>query len=240
MDYSVRRSRRARHVWLRLAGSDELVVTVPQRFDVRRVPGIIESNREWIRRTVERLASRRSPEAAPVAVSLPRCISLSAAGRDWAVEYRETNSRRVAVVERTGSCLLVSGAVSDHEACRRALLRWLRRTARAYLSQLLLDLAAERGFAQPRVMVRSQRTRWASCSRGGTISLNLRLLFVAPALMRHVMLHELCHLTRMDHSKAFWTLLERHDPDWREHRRMLRAAWSSVPDWVTSPIPSHP
>lgn len=212
------------------------MVVVPERFDLRRVPGIVNSRREWIRRSVERLASQREVGEMPALVDLPTHIVLCAVGREWSVEYRQTESQRVIVVERTGSRLLVSGAIADHEACRRGLLRWLRRVARANLSRCLLDLAVERGFAAPRVAVRSQRTRWASCSHRGSISLNVRLMFLEPALMRHVMLHELCHTRRMDHSQAFWELLERHDPDWRRHRQMLRAAWKIVPGWATLPL----
>jgi hypothetical protein len=50
------------------------------------------------------------------------------------------------------------------------------------------------------------------------------------------MLHELCHTSRMDHSDQFWSMLERHDPDWRQHRRQLRAAWHDVPLWLTSDV----
>jgi len=46
------------------------------------------------------------------------------------------------------------------------------------------------------------------------------------------MLHELCHTVRMDHSKHFWELLARHDPEWQSHRRQLPTAWRNVPAWL--------
>lgn len=236
MDYAIRRSRRARHVWLKLTVSGELVVVVPQRFDVRLIPGVVASNSEWIRRAAARVALCRSGEKEASIVPLPGHVHLPAIGGEWTVEYRETRSYRVSTAELPGRRLLVSGATADVEACREALLRWLRRTARAHLVLRLQETAAANGFSLRGVTVRSQRTRWASCSRNGSISLNLRLLFVDSALVRHVMLHELCHTIQMNHSGKFWTLLERYDPDCRMHRRMLRAQWKQIPGWLTAPV----
>jgi predicted metal-dependent hydrolase len=232
MEYVIRRNPRARHVWLRFDRDGGLIVVVPRRFDARRVPEIVQSNHEWIQRHAERVASRREARGIASPVSLPEVVVLTSIGQEWMVEYRETSATRVRVMEGGVGRIIVVGAIADTEACRMALWRWLRRTAHRCLSPMLCELARENGFATPRLTVRSQRTRWASCSRNGAISLNVRLLFVAPELVRHVMLHELCHTRRMDHSAQFWSLLEGLDPGWKEHRHRLRAAWHLVPTWL--------
>ena len=237
MDYTIRRSPRARHVWLRFTGSGELVVVVPRRFDMRRVPGVVESNREWIQRVGMRVAARREASTQADPCALPDRIHLSATGREWTVEYRATGASRVTAVDRPDRRLVVTGATGNVEACRAALVRWLYRVAKAQLVVRVHEIAAEAGFTVGRIAIRSQSTRWASCSRQATVSLNVRLLFVDPELVRHVMLHELCHTVRMDHSRKFWALLERYDPDWHEHRRRLRAEWKCVPGWLTASSP---
>jgi len=231
MDYEIRRSQRARHVWLRFNREGGLVVVVPRRFDARRVPGIVASHHDWVRRNAARAADRCRAGIAGSPAALPELITLLALGEEWRVEYRETSGTRVRAVEGHGGRLVVSGATSDADACRQALSRWLRRSAHRRLGPLLRDVASEHGFALPRITVRTQRTRWASCSRGGAISLNARLLFVTPDLVRHVMLHELCHTRCMDHSANFWGMMRDLDPEWRQHRIELRAAWHAVPPW---------
>ncbi len=235
ISYSIRRSTRARHVWLRFSKSGELVVVVPKRFDIGRVASIVDANRLWIERAAVRVNARREALEDSVQVALPQRIVLPALDREWAVEYRPTNSPGVRVVERPGNRLVLYGKTSQHEQCRDALCRWFRRKGHASLVPLLQELAATRGFTVTRVTVRSQRTRWASCSRNRAISLNIRLLFVPPELVRHVMLHELCHTKKMDHTQGFWELVAHHDPNWREHRRRLRMGWRSLPGWLTSP-----
>lgn len=234
LDYTIRRSPRARHVWLRFTGSGGLVVVVPQRFDVRRVPAVVAANSEWIERAAHRMAKRRQETFQAEPCALPDRIRLDSEGREWTVRYRITSSQRVTVVAHPGDVLDVRGATSDADACRRALVRWLYRVAKARFIVRVHEIATEAGFTVGRIAIRSQSTRWASCSRSATISLNIRLLFAAPELVRHVVLHELCHTMRMDHSDAFWSLLEKHDSDWRAHRSRLRAAWRDVPGWVTT------
>ncbi len=238
MDYTVRQSARARHVWLRFSPLGELIVVVPKRFDVRRIPGIVEQNCNWITRAATRVKERREALDQKTPLTLPSRIDLPALALQWIVEYRPEASMRVTLSERESGRLVLSGKTDDHEACQAALLRWLHRRARDFLVPELTAVASQCGFSISRVMIRSQRTRWGSCSRRGTISLNVRLLFVSPDLVRHVMLHELCHTKQMNHSPGFWSLLEQHDPRWRDYRRRLRATWQQLPAWLNRTAPS--
>jgi len=223
-----------------------LEVVIPRRFDHRQVPALVESKRDWIERAAVRVglraeARRRRLELDPP--TLPERIVLPAVGEEWLVEYRPgpshqaaqrnvARSTRTAVHERTGRRLLVSGDLDDFEACRQALCRWLRRRATNVLVPWVADAALRHRLEYGRVSVRQQRTRWASCSRQKTISLNARLLFLQRDLVEYVVLHELCHTAEMNHSPRFWARLKKHDPDCHAHRMLLRAAAASVPTWV--------
>ena len=94
--------------------------------------------------------------------------------------------------------------------------------ARQELPPRVLELARVHGLTVTRVTVRNQRSRWGSCSRRGTISLNWRLL-QAPATVRdYVILHELMHLREPNHSAAFWRLVAQVCPEYRPARQWLR------------------
>lgn len=73
-----------------------------------------------------------------------------------------------------------------------------------------------------RLTVRNQATRWGSCSSKRCISLNWRLILIEPKLQDYVILHELAHLTEMNHSKRFWELLDYYDPLRRKHEADLK------------------
>jgi len=100
--------------------------------------------------------------------------------------------------------------------------RDLRVRANRELPARLIELAAQHGLTVARVSVRNQRWRWGSCSRRGHICLNWRLVTMPPWVRDYVMLHELMHLKRMDHSPRFWKLVERVCPDFKAARCWLR------------------
>jgi predicted metal-dependent hydrolase len=100
--------------------------------------------------------------------------------------------------------------------------RALREQARLELPSRLLELAAQHGLAVSRVSIRNQRARWGSCGRDGHICLNWRLVLMPPAVREYVLIHELMHLRRMDHSPAYWRLVAEVCPGYRAARDWLR------------------
>lgn len=100
--------------------------------------------------------------------------------------------------------------------------------ARAELPRRLMELAALHGQQVSRISIRDQRTRWGSCARDGHICLNWRLVVMPDWVRDYVMIHELMHLERMDHSAAYWRLVAAACPAFREARQWLRAHGSEL------------
>jgi hypothetical protein len=86
----------------------------------------------------------------------------------------------------------------------------------------VLELAARHGLTVRRITVRNQKSRWGSCSRCGTISLNWRLIQTPAFVSDYICLHELVHLRQMNHSPGFWREMERVCPDYRTARHWLK------------------
>ena len=105
---------------------------------------------------------------------------------------------------------------------RPAVERHLRRLAALELPPLVLQMAALHQVPVQRVTIRNQRSRWGSCSRRGTISLNWRLVQTLPSVRDYLILHELAHLKEMNHSRRFWDVVARLCPGYREAERWLK------------------
>ena len=104
----------------------------------------------------------------------------------------------------------------------------LQTRADVELPARLLELAAVHGLAVSRVTVRNQRTRWGSCGRDGHITLNWRLTLMPEWVRDYVMVHELMHLRRLDHSSHYWRLVAEVYPDHGKARKWLRVHGPSL------------
>jgi len=94
--------------------------------------------------------------------------------------------------------------------------------AKSRLVGRLKYLAEKHGFTYNRVFIRNQRTRWGSCSHKNNISLNMKLVLLPEELMDYVILHELVHIHRKDHSKAFWTEMDEFVGNGKKVSSMLK------------------
>lgn len=84
------------------------------------------------------------------------------------------------------------------------------------------------GVNYGRITIRSQRTRWGSCSSKGNLNFNCLLTQVPEHVMDYVVVHELCHLIEMNHSKRFWNLVEQIMPDYKACRKWLKDNGNSL------------
>jgi len=131
--------------------------------------------------------------------------------------------REYAWIEKQRARLAGQRAASACEPMPNEIERELRNRAKRELPGRLLELAARHALTVTRVSVRNQRWRWGSCSRNGHICLNWRLVQMPDAVRDYVMIHELMHLRRMDHSPKFWKLVEAACPTFQTSRAYLRS-----------------
>jgi hypothetical protein len=213
IDYTIRRSGRARRVRVTVDPARGIEVVLPQRAPEREAAAAIRELRPWIERRVAELARARAAVAA----------------RGATVPYLGEGLRLVGQPGRTrahrrGDALLVP----DGGAQRPAIERFYRRAARAEVTVRLDRACAEAGTSYSSLTIRGQRTRWASCSPSGGMSFNWRLLLAPEPVLEYVVWHEVCHLEVLDHSPRFWRLVESRCPGYREQVQWLRRHGSTL------------
>ena len=224
-DYNIRESRRARQVTIKVSSWTGREVVVPVGFKRSEIPKILQSKARWIQRSLARTHPVEE-------LARPESVCLGMLDETWSAEYSPSPDQRVQVLEQPGNVLRLTGSVEDPVVVAGALNRWLQKRAKNVLVPWLGRLSEELALPFSRVSVRRQKTKWGSCSADRSISLNRNLLFLPEPMARYVLVHELCHVRRLDHSKRFWRLLETFEPNARQTAVKVRLDADSVPRWA--------
>jgi predicted metal-dependent hydrolase len=217
------RDARARRIKL-LVSERGARLTVPPRASLREAERFLAGHLDWLALQLE----RRAPPPARPLLDFESSATLPLRGAALPVTWREGRSLRV---DRDADGMTITRspqarAASLRLAVKEFYLGEARRDVGRWLPRYLPELPRP-----PRlVRLRPLRSLWGSLSPDDALSLDLALVLGPPAAFEYVLVHELCHLIRADHSRAFWREVERRCPDWRAHRAWFRGEGLAMKD----------
>jgi predicted metal-dependent hydrolase len=201
--YFIRQSAKAKNLRLKVTPQEGLCVIVPCGFDASKIAAILEQKKDWSTEALAQAQARRRFLEPDQAQHLPEQLDLRAIGEVWSVVYRQDETKAGLWLDAGRGELTITGAHFERAAVLGKLKEWLRMRVRETLFPLARGLADKHQLGLRGLLVKSQRTRWASCSASKNLSLNTKLLFLSPDLVRYVLIHELCHTVHMNHSRCF-------------------------------------
>jgi predicted metal-dependent hydrolase len=208
----LRRSGQARRISLRISQLDgRVTLTLPKRCPEAEALDFAAQKETWIRK---HLQARTPDETVGLGASIPF--------QGQMVQIVSGPGRRVQVLE---GALVVPGA-PDRVAAR--LGGFLKQTARGRLAAASDHYAATLGRPYERLSIRDTRSRWGSCSSSGGLMYSWRLIMAPSEVLDYVAAHEVAHLQEMNHSPAFWDVVQRLYGDYKDARAWLRREGSDL------------
>jgi predicted metal-dependent hydrolase len=209
---AVRVSARARSYRLSIPHSGGPVLTVPSHGRWGEAEAFLNRQTGWL--------EARLKHAAP-AVSFAEGAVIPLRGVDHVLVATGKLRGRVEPQHgATGPSLLIPGEPEHHA---RRLIDWMKTEAHGDLSARCTIHARRLGVSFKSISMRSQATRWGSCSSRGSLNFNWRLVMAPPFVLDYVAAHEVAHLVEMNHSQAFWDTVERTLPEMDRGRAWLKA-----------------
>ncbi len=208
--YTLKRSSKRRSIGLRVDHRG-LTVSVPQRASERWLADVLQDRAHWV---VEKLDGWQARK--PVAMQWSDGEIIPYRGEILTLRVGD----RAAPVSHLGDELWVYG---DAARIEKLVDKWYRQHAVSLFAERMAYYAPLLNVSPLAIKLSTAKTRWGSCTSGGTIRLNLQLIKLPQYLLDYVVVHELAHLRQMNHSAAFWALVAGVCPDYATLRCELKA-----------------
>ena len=224
LEYTLRRVPHRKNILISLDWTTGITVVAPEDIEEAQIEFILRKKASWILRKSAELEQIKplliqhqfiSGEKFPY---LGRQYRLSVNSRDdvTTVSLTFQNGRFVATVPKASS------PEEREPQLRQAFRQWYITHGLLKVRQRVDIFAPRLGVQTTKVVVKDQKTRWGSCSNRGTININWRVLMAPMRIVDYVVVHELAHLLRADHSPAFWSIVASIMPDYVERKEWLR------------------
>lgn len=215
ISYTLKRSSRRRSIGLRIDDRG-LTVCVPRRASEKWLHSVLQDKADWV---LEKLDGWRIRK--PVEVRWADGETIPYKGEP--LTLRVEQGLFAAPAHRLGSELrvfVVNGGEAAH--IEQIVQRWYRDEAEQLFAERAAHYAQLLAVAPRSIKLSTAKTQWGSCTVQGSVRLNVQLIKLPQHLMDYVVVHELAHLREMNHSAAFWRLVESACPDYAKRRKELR------------------
>jgi len=210
----LRRHRQARRYTLRIHSvTREVVLTMPPRGSLRQAREFAQQHGGWIATRLGRL-----PEPTPFAHG----TIIPLRGVDHRIVHRQ-GQRGTVWTERRGANENLLCVAGEEPHIARRITDFLKREVKSDLEAASRRAAASLCVSFRRVSIRDPSSRWGSCSTTGVLSYSWRLIFAPPFVLDYLAAHEVAHLVEMNHSRAFWRMVERVCPHVQRAKAWLDA-----------------
>jgi len=225
LEYTIaHRPRVTKRLHMELDEQGGLVIVAPKHWSKAHISATLSQNTGSVARF---LASARKRQLQPLQyVQGEQHLFLGVSYSLVVVQAATRKPRGRPRVMLSGHELQVNTVQSGANAIKSALNTWYRRQAMNIFTERIQIIAQKAPWAVGRTLplkLRSMQRTWGNCSAKGVIKLNSHLIKTPLPIADAVIAHELCHLKEMNHSKAFYALLEGLNPNWRQDRAILRS-----------------
>jgi|WetSurMetagenome_2_1015567.scaffolds.fasta_scaffold28455_2 predicted metal-dependent hydrolase len=208
-------SRLARTTHIKISLNKGLEVIVPSRYDPRHLEEFLYAKRDWVLHHLDEMRERKKTQP-----DFTDGVAIPVFGQPITIRILKNPGSRSHVSESVDELRIFCDGTAA--TAKKALTNWLKKTAAEYLNQKTYELARIMSVHYNRIAIRSQASRWGSCSAKNNLNFNWKLIFFEPEIVNYVIMHELSHTVHHNHSEKFYAFLEQFCPNYKALRKKLR------------------
>jgi len=226
--YTLHRTKR-RTIGIFVDKNGEVKVHAPLYVSEKQVREVVQNKADWIIRKVNEATQRNLDIQNRQYVSGEKILYL---GKEYTLEIVEKSMGKpdVSIQGDVMAVYISQGLFVENRkmAIKETLTKWYRQRFAEIAKERIDKYSLQLKAVPCKVVIKEQKTRWGSCSKKGNINLNWRLIMAPVEIIDYVVVHELCHLKVMNHSRDFWSLVESIQPNCQESRKWLKVNGDSL------------
>ena len=214
LDCEIKRSRR-KTVALYVFPDNRVEIRVPWLYNINNVESFLVKHSRWLFKRLDSKNDNVITQKRFVDGELHYFL-----GKQYPININISSKNSIVFQDN-----VIRISTKSPDLVESLLDRWYLEQAKRVFQEIAIPLVKQMekyNVAPTSFSIRKMKTRWGSCSRKGSISLNLHLIKLPEQCIKEVILHELCHLVHFNHSKEFYALMTAEMPDWKVWKKGLR------------------
>jgi predicted metal-dependent hydrolase len=221
MEYTLRRSNRAKKIRLSLADDGSLTLVLPRFVPEMAGRAFLLANQAWINKHRAKQALTISHYAETEFITGSTLVFFDQ--NFYTIKIIKSDSKNYFRLQHRVVELYIKVSEKHKSQTVKALVDdFYRAQARDYLTERSHFYAEQLGVKFKGLRIKNTKSRWGSCSSQNNLNYNWRIMLAPQQVINYLVIHEVCHLVQMNHSPQFWALVENLDPDFRIHKKWLR------------------
>ncbi len=196
-----------------------ITVSASEKTPIKSITDFVESKADWILRNMAEIERYNLTKPDDRIYSGKAVFVL---GRQYEIEVLNSTETDIYI---DGDKIIINSEKEENDFLKQKYLEFLREKAEEVFSSVLYEMyniMKNEGLPKPKLSIRNMKTRWGTCNiKTAVITLNLQLMKTDVECIRQVAAHELVHFKIKNHSKEFYSLLEKYIPNWKELKKAM-------------------
>lgn len=203
---------------LKITNNFSLLVKSPDHISNNFINSFIESKKTWIAKTIKKLKNQNKIMNVPYAIN----NDILFLGKRYKIIKKHTSIKTISFYNSYCS-------INKEPTCIHTFIcSEIKKIAIEFITKRTLYISKKIKLPPKKIRIKNQKTRWGSCSSKKNINLNWKLIHAPIHVIDYVIIHELCHLEQLNHSKKFWNLVKKYSPEYPKHIKWLKENGSFI------------
>lgn len=204
---------------IKIQPPDIITVRSPKRARKKDIINLMKKKENWILMKLEELKEVEYVKKEKEFIDGELFLYL---GKEYPLNIKIDKGLRKPIIEITEGELYIKTNILEVDKLRKAAEMWYREKTLEIILEKVEILYKYFNVEPNSIRVKQQKKRWGSCNSKRDLMFNWRLSMAPSYVVEYIVLHEMCHMVHMDHSKKFWVLVEEIMPDYKERRKWLK------------------